>query len=201
MKRITATLCVFLLAAAIRNSSAGMSEAQIKQAMKMIRQACQGKNSVSTEMLDGIQQGNFPDDKNLKLKNGKYKPDAAIAQAKAMLPDEIKDRVIVSMDKCRNSGDELVDGIQQGQFPDDRNLKCYIKCAMGMMQSMKGGKLKPEAAIQQAKMMLPDEVKGRVIAALETCRNAADGITDACDVAMAGAKCIYDTDPEAFIFP
>nr|AMA98147.1 chemosensory protein [Blattella germanica] len=141
---LLASLCLVILASVLRSTLAGMSMDQIRQAMKMMRNSCQNKAKASPE---------------------------------------------------------LVDGIQQGQFPDDRNLKCYIKCAMGMMQSMKGGKLKPEAAIQQAKMMLPDEVKGRVIAALETCRNAADGITDACDVAMAGAKCIYDTDPEAFIFP
>nr|AMA98137.1 chemosensory protein [Blattella germanica] len=144
MKRITATLCVFLLAAAIRNSSAGMSEAQIKQAMKMIRQACQGKNSVSTEMLDGIQQGNFPDDKN---------------------------------------------------------LKCYMKCVMGMMQSLKNGKYKPDAAIAQAKAMLPDEIKDRVIVSMDKCRNSGDGIDDACELAYVVTKCIYASDPGAFMFP
>lgn len=29
--------------------------------------------------------------------------------------------------------DELVAGIQTGQFPDDKGLKCYTHCVMDMM--------------------------------------------------------------------
>jgi hypothetical protein len=41
----------------------------------------------------------------LQLKNGKYKPDSAIQQAKMLLSGETKDRVIASMEKCRNAAD------------------------------------------------------------------------------------------------
>jgi hypothetical protein len=39
------------------------------------------------------------------MKGGKYKPDAAIAQAKMLLSGDTKDRVIASMEKCRNAAD------------------------------------------------------------------------------------------------
>ena len=34
--------------------------------------------------------------------NGKLRPDAAIAQAKKLLPVEIRDRAIAAMEKCRS---------------------------------------------------------------------------------------------------
>jgi hypothetical protein len=40
-----------------------------------------------------------------QLKNGKYKPDAAMAQAKILLSGETRDRVIGAMEKCRNAAD------------------------------------------------------------------------------------------------
>jgi hypothetical protein len=41
----------------------------------------------------------------LQLKNGKYKPDAAMAQAKILLSGDTRDRVIGAMEKCRNAAD------------------------------------------------------------------------------------------------
>ncbi|KAJ9575543.1 hypothetical protein L9F63_007584, partial [Diploptera punctata] len=136
---IVASVCLVFLTTALPGASAGMTMDQVKNAMKMLRNVCQGKAKVSSE---------------------------------------------------------LVDGIQEGQFPEERTLKCYMKCVMGMMQSMKGGKLKTEAAISQIKMVLPDEIKDRVIATMEACKNSADGLTDACEVAYAATKCVYEADPE-----
>ncbi|XP_023722772.1 uncharacterized protein LOC111872815 [Cryptotermes secundus] len=95
---------------------------------------------------------------------------------------------------------ELVEGIQAGNFPEDDNLKCYTKCVMGMMQAIKGGKYKPDAAIGQAKMLLSGDTRDRVIATMEKCRNAADGISEVCEVAFVTTKCIYEADPECFFF-
>ncbi|KAJ9575544.1 hypothetical protein L9F63_007585 [Diploptera punctata] len=143
--RIVSTLCVLLvLCACARESYAAMTMAQVKQAMGMLRKSCQGKNDVTTEMVEGLQQGNFPDEKG---------------------------------------------------------LKCYTKCIMGMMQSLKKGRYVPDAAIAQAKMMLPDDIKGRVIASMDNCRNSGDGIEDLCEMAYAVTKCVYTSDPEAFFFP
>jgi hypothetical protein len=43
----------------------------------------------------------------LQIKGGKYKPDAAIAQAKMLLSGDTRDRVIGAMDKCRGAADGI----------------------------------------------------------------------------------------------
>ncbi|KDR13658.1 general odorant-binding protein 72-like [Zootermopsis nevadensis] len=96
---------------------------------------------------------------------------------------------------------EMVEGVQAGNFPEDNNLKCYMKCVLGMMQSLKNGKYKPDAAMAQAKILLSGDTRDRVIGAMEKCRNAADGITEGCEVAFVTTKCIYNADPDCFFFP
>ncbi|GFG40302.1 hypothetical protein Cfor_12034 [Coptotermes formosanus] len=136
---VFASVCVLVLAAALKQTSAALSMDQVKQTLKMLRSTCQPKTGASMEMVEGV---------------------------------------------------------QAGKFPDDNNLKCYTKCVMGMMQTLKNGKYKPDSAIQQAKMLLGGETKDRVIAAMEKCRNAADGIEEACEVAFVTTKCIYAADPD-----
>ncbi|XP_069679531.1 general odorant-binding protein 72-like [Periplaneta americana] len=141
---VISTFIVVILAAALRPASAGMSMAQIKSSLKMVRNSCQSKSGAAMD---------------------------------------------------------VVEGIQKGEFPDDNNLKCYAKCALGMMQSMKNGKFKPDPAIAQIKALMSDDVKDRLIASFEKCRNSADGIDDACEAGFAVMKCLYNADPECFFFP
>jgi hypothetical protein len=41
------------------------------------------------------------------MKNGKYKPDATIKQAKMLLSGETRDSVVNSMEKCRTAADGM----------------------------------------------------------------------------------------------
>jgi hypothetical protein len=58
---------------------------------------------------------------------------------------------------------------------NDVKSKCFIAYVLFSYLQLKNGKYKPDSAIQQAKMLLGGETKDRVIAAMEKCRNAADG--------------------------
>ncbi|KAJ9575546.1 hypothetical protein L9F63_007587 [Diploptera punctata] len=110
---------------------------QIKQAAKMIRNVCQPKTGVATEVIDQAGEGVFAeDDRNFRCYakcvmqmtqamggNGKLKPDSAINQAKKLLPLEMRDRTIASIEKCRD-----VDKEHPGLDPCDLALeatKCF----------------------------------------------------------------------------
>ncbi|XP_069681140.1 general odorant-binding protein 72-like [Periplaneta americana] len=137
-------VCALVLLTTWREAAGGMSPQQMKQAMRVMRNACQPKTGVSTE---------------------------------------------------------LIDALQKGEFAEDNDLKCYIKCVMGRMQSMKKGRLTTDAAINFMKGVLPDNMRDRVIAAMDACRHAGDGLEDACEIAYIATKCTYEKDPEVFMFP
>ncbi|PNF17926.1 hypothetical protein B7P43_G02247 [Cryptotermes secundus] len=141
---VNVSVCVFVLVLVLTEASAAMTQAQLKQGMKVIRNTCQQKSGASTELLNGI---------------------------------------------------------KEGQFPEDRNLKCYMKCVMGMTQSMKNGKVTTDAALAHMKRMLPSDMRDRVLGAIERCRHAGEDLVDACDIAFVATKCTYDADPEAFLYP
>ncbi|XP_069679532.1 general odorant-binding protein 72-like [Periplaneta americana] len=118
--------------------------------------------------------------------------------------EQIKQALKMMRNSCvpKSGADmELVEGIQEGKFPEDKNLKCYMKCVMGMMQTMKSGRYKPDAAIAQVRIMMPESIKERAVTVLDGCRKAAQGVKDACEVAFLTTKCIYESDPEIFLFP
>nr|AXY78924.1 odorant-binding protein 11 [Oedaleus infernalis] len=95
----------------------------------------------------------------------------------------------------------LVEGIQEGQFPDNQDLKCYMKCCMGAMQVLRQGRYNVDAAKNQAEKMLPPDLKGRFISMLDACSDRGDGADDDCEMAYQLTKCSYETDKEIFLFP
>lgn len=86
---------------------------------------------------------------------------------------------------------DQIKNIQKGDFPEDRNVKCYIACILQMarmvrifpfktselssywlvkMFQMKNGKLNYDAAVKQIDLMFPEEMKTPVKKALSDCR-------------------------------
>ena len=59
---------------------------------------------------------------------------------------------------------------------NDLHNQCYVSHVLFPYWQIKNGKYKPDAAIQQAKMILSGETRDAVINSMETCRNAADGM-------------------------
>nr|QCZ25071.1 odorant binding protein 14 [Nezara viridula] len=68
MERSLVIFLVFIMACAlVQESSAAMSEAQMKGAMKTLRNMCMPKSGVSKEALASMKEGQF-DDEDRKLK-------------------------------------------------------------------------------------------------------------------------------------
>lgn len=96
--------------------------------------------------------------------------------------------------------EEQIIGVRNGEFPDDRTLKCYSNCLSEIVQLIKKGKLQYAASLKSIETLLPDDLKPPFRHALEMCRNAADGIEDYCEAAYALTKCNYKNNPK-FMFP
>uniref|UniRef100_A0A9I3A6H4 Uncharacterized protein n=1 Tax=Anopheles christyi TaxID=43041 RepID=A0A9I3A6H4_9DIPT len=96
--------------------------------------------------------------------------------------------------------EELANGLRESKFVDVKELKCYVNCVMEMMQTMKKGKLNYDASVKQIDTIMPDELAGPMRAALDICRNVADGIKNNCDAAYAVLQCLSKNNPK-FIFP
>uniref|UniRef100_A0A182SD68 Uncharacterized protein n=1 Tax=Anopheles maculatus TaxID=74869 RepID=A0A182SD68_9DIPT len=96
--------------------------------------------------------------------------------------------------------EELANGLRESKFVDVKELKCYVNCVMEMMQTMKKGKLNYDASVKQIDTIMPDELAGPMRAALDICRNVADGIKNNCDAAYAMLQCLSKNNPK-FIFP
>ncbi|PNF17861.1 hypothetical protein B7P43_G02244 [Cryptotermes secundus] len=123
----------------------------------------------------------------------------------AMTMDQVRQAGKLMRNMCQPKSGvsmDILEAASNGQFAaDDRNLKCYMKCILGKMQSLKNGKYIPDAAISMAKRMLPDGVGDRTGAAIDKCRVEWDKYEDACDASYAVTVCTYEADPEVFFLP
>ncbi|KDR13655.1 general odorant-binding protein 72-like [Zootermopsis nevadensis] len=130
---------------------------------------------------------------------------ALLGTSEALSMDQVRQAGKMMRNVCQpKSGVDqaILDAATNGQFKtDDRNFKCYIKCVMGMMQSVKGGKYNADVAIALSKRMLPDGIRERTVAAIQKCRDEWDKYDDACDSAYAVTACTAEADPEVFYFP
>ncbi|XP_069679534.1 general odorant-binding protein 72-like [Periplaneta americana] len=115
--------------------------------------------------------------------------------------EEIEKANMVLRKHCQpTSGvtDEVLDASMKGNFADDRGLKCYLACMMGLSHSLKNKQFRADLAIRLADDILPANIKDRARAVVEKCRTAADGLTDECEMAFAIKKCAYQADPEIY---
>nr|ARO46438.1 odorant binding protein 9 [Pachypeltis micranthus] len=132
------------VAAMLPTSEAYMSQAQVKQALKTLRNMCLPKTGVDKEALNKmVDEGVF---------------------------DETNDK-----------------------------LKCYLGCILGMMQAVKDNKISLTMVRNQVSKMLAPEQGQRIVVTFESCSGVTG--TDKCDLAFNFAKCVYETDKEAFIVP
>ncbi|XP_039431575.1 general odorant-binding protein 72-like [Culex pipiens pallens] len=98
------------------------------------------------------------------------------------------------------ANEELVNQLKESKFPDAMEVKCYVNCALEMMQAMKKGKLNYDAMLKQIDTIMPDELAEPMRNAVNVCRNSADGIKNNCEASYAVAKCISKNNPK-FVFP
>ncbi|PNF17880.1 hypothetical protein B7P43_G02246 [Cryptotermes secundus] len=97
--------------------------------------------------------------------------------------------------------DESIEAASEGRFGDDRELKCYLACMMGLSHSLKDGQYQADLVIQMADDLLPKDISTKVKNVVHKCRDAGNGIDDECEMAMALTKCAYAVDPQSFYLP
>ncbi|XP_013136236.1 PREDICTED: general odorant-binding protein 72-like [Papilio polytes] len=122
----------------------------------------------------------------------------------AMTMKQIKSTGKMMRKSCQpknNVEDEKIDPLNDGVFIEEKDVMCYVACIMKMANTMKNGKLNYEAAIKQADMLLPDEIKEPTKAAITACRKVADSYKDVCEASFYVTKCIYKENPDIFFFP
>ena len=56
--------------------------------------------------------------------------------------------------------DELIDGMKKGQFPEDKDLKCYTLCVAQMAGTMsKKNEISASKTLAQIENLIPTELK------------------------------------------
>ncbi|PZC75328.1 hypothetical protein B5X24_HaOG200787 [Helicoverpa armigera] len=127
-----------------------------------------------------------------------------VAMCEAMTMKQIRNTGKMMRKSCQpknNVADEQIDPIAEGVFNEDKEVKCYMACIMKMANTIKNGKLNYEAAIKQADLLLPDDIKEPAKEAITACRKVADAYKDICDASFHITKCIYTQNPGIFYFP
>nr|AEX33161.1 OBP5 protein [Locusta migratoria] len=87
-----------------------------------------------------------------------------------------------------------IDAARKGNFIDDGNLKCYMKCIFVQMTCMSDdGVFDADTAIA----MLPDNLKDVASKALNACKGEKG--SDACDTAFKINQCLFKQAPKDYI--
>ncbi|KAF5269169.1 hypothetical protein FQR65_LT02469 [Abscondita terminalis] len=92
--------------------------------------------------------------------------------------------------------EDAIAAAKNGNFMDDNNLRCYMKCIMSEMSTISDdGIIDVEAAVA----LLPEEERGKVEGTMRKCGTQVG--VDACDNAYLTFKCYYDDNPADFFMP
>ncbi|XP_075977200.1 general odorant-binding protein 72-like isoform X2 [Anticarsia gemmatalis] len=129
---------------------------------------------------------------------------AFIGFAHGMTRAQVKKTMTIMKNQCmpKNSvTEEQVGSIEQGVFPEDKNVKCYVACVYKNLQVIKNDRLDRAAISKQVDMLYPQELREPTKKAVESCIHVQDKYNDMCEGVFAAAKCLYETNPPCFIFP
>ncbi|XP_075977203.1 general odorant-binding protein 72-like [Anticarsia gemmatalis] len=127
-----------------------------------------------------------------------------VATCHAMTMKQIRNTGKMMRKTCQpknNVADDKIDPIMDGVFIEEKEVKCYIACIMKMANTMKNNKFNYEAALKQADLLLPDEIKEPAKEALAACKKVPESYKDMCDASFFITKCVYEHNPGIFYFP
>nr|UTN00815.1 odorant binding protein [Semanotus bifasciatus] len=97
---------------------------------------------------------------------------------------------------------EQVDGLQKGQFIDDRNLQCYIYCILNTYKLIrKDNSFDWEGGIKALEANAPPNIAESGSKSIVNCKDAVKTTDDKCIAAYEITKCVYDDNPAGYFLP
>nr|AHB59662.1 odorant-binding protein 11 [Sogatella furcifera] len=94
------------------------------------------------------------------------------------------------------TSEDLVNKATNGDFAEDENLKCYVKCIWSTLTVMDDD---GNFDVGVLEVMLPADMKDIVMKAMSACIGAGGG--SPCEKAFAVTKCLYKEAPADFFLP
>lgn len=115
-----------------------------------------------------------------------------------------------------------MDNLKHGAFPDDPELKCYVKCIAEMAGTLgKKGEISAAKTLKQIDTLVPNDMQKDARLSFDACINVRKlGLTfwkfqfcdcfflfsekdykDSCDKVFYTSKCTYEFNPAIFLFP
>ncbi|KAG5861469.1 hypothetical protein JTB14_027899, partial [Gonioctena quinquepunctata] len=90
----------------------------------------------------------------------------------------------------------LILNARKGEFPEDNNLKCYMKCIFEELGTLEDdGTIDVEGLVA----MIPDDLKDTAGPVFKNCGTKAGA--DVCDSIFQTHKCYYAANSEAYFLP
>ncbi|XP_075161630.1 lush [Haematobia irritans] len=100
---------------------------------------------------------------------------------------------------------EKLDLLRVGNYEaveNDPDIRCYTRCVAQLAGTVtRKGDFSIPKAIAQAPIILPKELQGPAIEALNVCKDAQKDYKDSCDRIFYTTKCVRDFNPKIFKFP
>nr|AXO78386.1 odorant binding protein 8 [Xylotrechus quadripes] len=105
------------------------------------------------------------------------------------------------LNKAKPSSDQ-VDGLQKGNFVDDKNLQCYTYCVLNTYKLIrKDNSFDWEGGVAALEANAPTNIAGPGAKTIVNCKDAVKTATDKCMAAYEIARCIYDDNPSNYFLP
>lgn len=94
-------------------------------------------------------------------------------------------------------------GLKKGKFVEsNKDLKCYTLCVAQMAGTLsKKGEISAQKTLGQIENLIPTEIKEHSLKVFEACKDVQNSYKEPCDRTFFTTKCMYEFNPEKFLFP
>ncbi|XP_046967871.1 general odorant-binding protein 19a-like [Vanessa cardui] len=117
---------------------------------------------------------------------------------------QLKKTMTIMKNQCMPKNgvtNEQVGKIEQGVFLEDHDVMCYIACVYKTAQVVKNNRLDKDMISKQIDVLYPVEIREPVKKSVAKCILVQTKYEDGCEGIFHAAKCLYDDNPDNFIFP
>nr|UYS88359.1 odorant binding protein 7 [Aromia bungii] len=97
---------------------------------------------------------------------------------------------------------EQVEGLQKGEFIEDKNVQCYLYCILNTYKLIrKDNSFDWEGGIKALEANAPPSIAAPGVNTIEKCKDAVKTTNDKCTASFEIAKCIYADNPGNYFLP